>query len=170
MGLSVSMASAIIFTGMVIFIGLLSSSLLYGLHYYTDLVVYDPYKVKSRLDVTILSVTNSSVELSVVNSGPATVFLVSEGGYVWSSVIISYRSDSNWNTYLIEDYEVLEINVTGTNVSFNPSTHQFINPGETARIRASVPSGAPEIEVGSPVIAVFTSRFGEVAEDEWVRG
>jgi len=169
MGLSAPIASAIVLTGIVIFIGSVSSSLLYGLYCFTDLVTYDQYRVKSKLDLNVLSVTNDSVEISVANSGQETVFLVSEGGYRWSSVIISYRSGSALNTFLVEDYEVLEINVTDTDVSFNPSTHQFINPGETARIRAVIPAGAPEIEVGSPVTVVFSSRFGEAAKGEGVR-
>jgi len=169
MGLSAPMASAIVLAGIVIFIGSVSSSMLYGLYYFTDLVAYDRIRVKSRLELTILSVTNSSVEISVTNLGPRTVFFVSEGGYRWSSIIISYRSGSAWETYLIDDYEVVEINVTDTNFSFNPSTHQFISPGETARIRAYLPAGAPEIEIGSPVTVVFSSRFGEVAEGERIR-
>jgi len=168
MGVSVPIASAIILTGAVIFIGSLSASLLYGIHYFSDLATYERY-VKSRLELNVLSVTGRSVEFSVSNHGPSTVFLVSRGGYMWSSVIISYRSGSRARTYLVEDYVVLEINVTGTNVSFSPSEHPFIGPGETARIRASIPSDAPEIEVGSPVKVVFASRFGEVAEDEDVR-
>ena len=172
MGVSTPIASAIVLAGVVVFIGFVSSSLLNGLCYFTDIVSScdQAFKVKSRLDLSILSVTNDSVEILVNNLGPETVFLVSEGGYNWSSIIISYRANSAWKTYLVDNYEVLEINITSTDLSFNPSTHPFVNPGETARIRADIPEGAPEIEVGSPLIAVFISRFGEVAECEGVRG
>ena len=171
MGVSTPIASAIVLAGVVVFIGSVSSSLLNGLYYFTDMVSScdQAFKVKSRLELSILSVTNDSVEILVNNLGPETVFLVSEGGYNWSSIIISYRANSAWKTYLVDNYEVLEINITSTDLSFNPSTHPFVNPGETARIRADIPEGAPEIEVGSPLIAVFISRFGEVAECEGVR-
>ncbi|MHA1632566.1 MAG: hypothetical protein ACTSXC_07165 [Candidatus Freyarchaeota archaeon] len=171
MGVSTPIASAIVLAGVVVFIGSISSSLLNGLCYFTDMISScdQAFKVKSRLELSILSVTNNSVEILVNNLGPETVFLVSEGGYNWSSIIISYRSNSAWKTYLVDNYEVLEINVTSTDLSFDPSTHPFVNPGETARIRADMPEGAPEIEVGSPLVAIFTSRFGEVAECEGVR-
>ena len=133
MGVSTPIASAIVLAGVVVFIGFVSSSLLNGLCYFTDIVSScdQAFKVKSRLELSILSVTNDSVEILVNNLGPETVFLVSEGGYNWSSIIISYRANSAWKTYLVDNYEVLEINVTSTDLSFNPSTHPFVNPGET---------------------------------------
>jgi len=171
MGISTPIASAIVLAGVVVFISSISSSLLYGLCYFTEMVYScdQTCKIKSRLELSISSVTNESLKILVNNLGPETIFLISGRGYNWNSIIISYRANSAWKTYLVDNYEVLEINVTDTNLSFNPSTHPFIRPGETAKIRVDIPEGAPEIEAGSPLIVVFASRFGEVTECEGVR-
>jgi hypothetical protein len=77
--------------------------------------------------------------------------------------------NSHWLSYIIEDYTVLEVNVTDTEVSFDPSSHSFINPGEEARISFSLPEEAPAIPEGAIVIIVFASHYGVTAQAEGVR-
>jgi hypothetical protein len=75
----------------------------------------------------------------------------------------------HWLSYIIEDYTVLEVKVIDTQVSFNPSSHKFINPGEEARISFNLPEDAPAIPVGATVIIVFASHYGVTAQAEGVR-
>ncbi len=75
----------------------------------------------------------------------------------------------HWLSYIIEDYTVLDVKVIDTQVSFNPSSHKFINPGEEARISFNLPEDAPAIPVGATVIIVFASHYGVTAQTEGVR-
>jgi archaellum component FlaF (FlaF/FlaG flagellin family) len=77
--------------------------------------------------------------------------------------------NSHWLSYIIEDYTVLDVNVTDTQISFNPSSHSFINPGEEARISFSLPAEAPAILENAAVIIVFVSHYGVSVQAEGVR-
>ncbi len=77
--------------------------------------------------------------------------------------------NSHWLSYIIEDYTVLDVKVTDTQISFNPSSHSFINPGEEARISFSLPGEAPAILENATVIIVFVSHYGVTAQVEGVK-
>jgi len=174
MGFSVTMASSIVLAGLILFTGSLFMSLLYSL--YTSIGVMATYvdgekaRLGVKLEAEIEDVGNFSIQLNVKNVGSKPIFL-QEDGYRWNSIIVSYNtSTSRWVTYLIEDYTILEVRVTGTNVSFNPAGHRFLEPGEEARIAFHLPNGAPEIPAGGVVTVVFASHYGVSARDEAVRG
>lgn len=77
--------------------------------------------------------------------------------------------NSHWCSYIIENYTVLDVKVIDTQVSFNPASHSYINPGEEARISFSLPEEAPTIPEGVAVIIVFASHYGVTAQAEGVR-
>lgn len=77
--------------------------------------------------------------------------------------------NSHWLSYIIENYTLLDVKVIDTQVSFNPATHSFINPGEEARISFNLPEEAPAIPEGVAVIVVFASHYGVTAQAEGVR-
>jgi len=124
----------------------------------------------TKIEISDVTASNDTIEMLVKNLGPKTIHLVKYNGYSWCSLIISYNSTLGWVTYLIDNYIVSNITVLGTNVTYSPSEHNFINPGEGAWIITRIPNGAPEIPNGSPVIVVFSTRFGEVAMYEVVSG
>ena len=100
----------------------------------------------------------------MINQGSKDVFLRNET-FAWNSVIITYNN-SDWQTYLIENYTVLDISASGTNESFDITSHQSIKPGEQALIEVELPSGAPDILIGSVVNVVFASHYGVSARQE----
>jgi len=87
--------------------------------------------------------------------------------------LVDFGSEENenphWLSYMIENYTVLEVNVTDTQVSFDPSSHGFINPGEEARISFNLPEETSGIPTGATVIVVFVSHYGVTAQAEGVR-
>jgi len=115
----------------------------------------------------ISEVNDSSVAFYVVNEGSKTIFL-RETGYRWNSVIIAYNG-SGWRSYLIRDYRVVAVRVSGSNISFSPEKHKYIAPGEEAYIIANLPAGAPPIPHNSKVTVVFASHYGACAMREAVR-
>jgi hypothetical protein len=166
-GLSVSIASAIVLVGWIAFIGAISTALLTTMNNVGSLVnstSKDDIKLSVQLGLRITSVESRSVNFSVTNQGSKDVFLRNET-FAWNSVIITYNN-SNWQTYLIENYTVLDISATGTNESFDITFHQSIKPGEQALIEMDLPSGAPDILKGSVVNVVFASHYGVSARQE----
>ena len=168
MGFSVTIASTIVLIGLIAFAGATTASMLYILN---DLTTLTNTLARQRLDVQIelnvTSVSNSTVYFYVKNTGSETIFL-KNGSFNWNSVIVAYNN-SVWHSYLIDDFAVLEIKVQGSSVSFNLSTHRFVNPGEEAQLRVDLPDGAPEIPPNGVVLIVFVSHYGVSAMGEGVR-
>jgi len=119
-----------------------------------------------RLELQIDSVNARNCTFTVRNVGSKTIFLKSQNGFQWNTIALSYGNSSEWRSYPIERYTVLEINVSNTNVSFNSSTHPFINPGEEARIFFEIPDTAPDIPVNGVVTVTFATHYGVAATGE----
>jgi hypothetical protein len=115
------------------------------------------------------AVDSTSINVTVKNIGSKAVFLKSQNGFKWNTVMISYGISSQWRSYSIEDYKILNVAVTGTNTTFNPDAHSYVNPGEEVHLAFSVPSEAPEIPVGAVVSVTFASHYGVTASGETVR-
>lgn len=167
MGLSVSIASAIVLVGWIAFIGAISTALLATMNNVGTLAnstSNDDVKLSVQLGLTIASVESRSLNFSVQNTGSLDVFLRNET-FAWNSVIVTYNN-TVWQTYLIDNYTVLAINAIGTNESFDVTSHQSIHPGEQALIQVYLPSSAPDIQVGSVVDVVFASHYGVIARQE----
>jgi archaellum component FlaF (FlaF/FlaG flagellin family) len=167
MGLSVSIASAIVLIGWIAFIGAISTALVATMNNVGTLVnstSSDDIKLSVQLGLTIVSVESRSINFSVQNTGSRDVFLRNET-FAWNSVIVTYNNTDS-QTYLIENYTVLAISATGTNESFDIVSHQNIKPGEQALIEIDVPSEAPDILIGSVVNVVFASHYGVSARQE----
>ncbi|MGD0978349.1 MAG: hypothetical protein ABR962_04315 [Candidatus Bathyarchaeia archaeon] len=167
MGLSVSIASAIVLVGWIAFVGAISTALLATMNNVGTLVnspSNDEAKLSVQLSLTIASVESRSLNFSVQNTGSSEIFLRNET-FAWNSVIVTYNN-TDWQTYLIDNYTVLVINAIGTNESFDVTSHQSIKPGEQALIQVDLPSGAPDIQIGSVVNVVFASHYGVSARQE----
>ena len=168
MGFSTPVASAIILIGLIAFMGATSISLIYSINQLTILLNTTlKHDLDVQIELSIVDINASSVEFYVKNTGSKTIFLENQG-FSWNSVIIAYRNNT-WNSYLIEDYRVIEIKVENSAVTFNVSTHKYINPGEEARILVSLPEYAPRIPYNETVIVVFFSHYGVSAVKEGVR-
>jgi hypothetical protein len=172
MGLSVSIASAIVLIGWIAFIGAISTALLTTINNVGSLVnstSSDSIKLSVELGLTITSVENRSLSFSVQNIGSRDIFLRNET-FAWNSVIITYNTSTynttDWQTYLIENYTVLAINATGTNESFDVVSHQSIKPGEQALINVQLPTSAPDILTNSVITVVFATHYGISAQQE----
>jgi archaellum component FlaF (FlaF/FlaG flagellin family) len=167
MGLSVSIASAIVLVGWIAFIGAISTAMLATMNNIGTLAnspTSDDVKLSVQLGLAITSVENNRLNFTVQNTGSTAIFLRNET-FTWNDVIVTYNN-TDWQTYLIDNYTVLAINATGTNESFDITTHQSINPGEQALIQVYLPPGAPDIEIGSVVDVVFASHYGVIARQE----
>lgn len=173
MGFSVTIASAIVLIGLVILFGSLSAVLVYSLNTLSDAtkeyVNRERDKLDVRLELEIETINADSCIIKVRNLGSKTIFLKSQENFQWNSIVISYQNNSHWLSYVIENYTVLDVKVIDTQVSFNPASHSFINPGEEARISFNLLEEAPAIPVGATVIIVFASHYGVTAQVEGVR-
>jgi len=168
MGLSVSIASAIVFVGWIAVAGAISTSILYAMNTLGTMVNStsdEKIKLGVQLELNITSIDAREINFSVINAGSREIFLRNATS-VWNSVIICYNN-SGQQTYLIDNYTVLSISVIGTNVSFDPASHACIKPGEEASIEVELPSGAiyPILET-SVVTVVFASHYGVSAVQE----
>jgi len=167
MGLSVSIASAIVLVGWIALAGAVSTSVLCTMNALGSMVNSasdDKIKLGVQLGLNITSIEAREINFSVRNTGSREIFL-RNGSFVWNSVIVCYNN-SGWQTYLIENYTVLAINVTGTDISFDVASHTCIKPGEEAMIEAELPSEAPDIVQNSLVTVVFASHYGVGAVQE----
>ncbi|RJS84250.1 hypothetical protein CW706_04445 [Candidatus Bathyarchaeota archaeon] len=168
MGFSVTVASAIILAGLIIFVGATVASLIYSINQLTVILnILSRKNPNINIELDLTCVNASYVEFYVRNTGSKTIFLKSQG-FNWNSVIVAYKNITR-HSYLIEDYEILEIKVQNSTLTFNPSTHSYLNPGEEAKIRANLPREAPKIPYNEPVIVVFISHYGVSAIDEGTR-
>ena len=168
MGFSVAAASAVILIGLITFIGVVTASLLYAINQLTITLNTLPNRdLDVQIELDRVNINASLVQFYVKNKGSKTIFLKNQD-FNWNSVIIAYRNNT-WHSYLIEDYTVSEIKVQNSTVSFNPSIHTYINPGEEAKIIVSLPADAPNIPTNGTVIIVFISHYGVSAMKEEVR-
>ena len=167
MGLSVSIASAIVLIGWIAFIGSISAAMLTTINAVGTVVnstSSDDIKLSVQLALTITYAYNSNITISVQNTGSREIFLRNET-FEWNSVILTYNN-TDWQTYLIDNYTVLAINPVGANTSSTFTSQQSIKPGEQALIEVDLPSGAPPILLGSIVNVVFASQYGVSAAQE----
>ncbi len=168
MGFSVAAASAVILIGLITFVGVTTASLFYAINQLTILLNTLPNQdLDVQIELDRVNINASFVQFYVKNTGSKTIFLKNQD-FNWNSVIIAYRNNT-WHSYLIEDYTVSEIKVQNSTISFNPSTHTYINPGEEAKIIVSLPADAPNIPINGTVIIVFISHYGVSAMKEGVR-
>jgi archaellum component FlaF (FlaF/FlaG flagellin family) len=143
MGFSVTIASSIVLIGIIAAFVTVSTTLFYSFKELnkatSDYLEREQERLDARLDLEVNSVNATSCNVTVKNLGSKTIFLTSQNGFQWNSMIISYDANSSWHSYLIENYEILEVKVSNTTTTFNATTHSFINPGEEAQISISVP-------------------------------
>ena len=168
MGFSVTISSAIILISLIACGGAVSGAVLYAsfiiipevnTYVETQRMILD-----IQIDLSIESISNRSCVIKVSNTGSRTIFMADGHS---NTIIISYGS--LWSPFLVEEYDVLEIKVSGTNSTFEPNSHRYINPGEEARIEINIPSYAPEILLDDTVIVVFASHYGVSTQAEGVR-
>jgi archaellum component FlaF (FlaF/FlaG flagellin family) len=173
MGFSVVMASSIVLIGIIAALASVSTVLLYSFGQLnqatSDYLAREQERFDVRLELNVSSINATSCNVTVKNIGSKTIFLTKQNGFRWNTVIVSYENNSIWHSYSIENYTILEIGVSGTDVTFNVSTHNFINPGEEAQISFSIPKDALDIPLNSVVDVVFATYYGITAEKEAVR-
>ncbi len=173
MGFSVTLASAIVLIGFLAFFGSFSAALVQGvkeLSYAAEnYVSRERQTIDVNLQLTVDDVNATSCNATVKNIGSKTIFLKSQDGFNWNTIMVSYGNSSQWQSYSIEDYEIVDVKVSGTNSSFNPASHCYVNSGEEVRLAFSVPSGAPEISLQSVVSVTFASHYGVTASGEAIR-
>ncbi len=168
MGFSVTVASMIVLIGLATFMGVTTISLIYSINQLTILLnTLNKQDTDAQIELNIVNISASTIEFYVKNEGSKTIFLKNQG-FNWNSVIIAYRNDT-WHSYLIEDYSISEIKVQSSSLSFDVSSHSYINPGEEAKILVSLPEYAPIIPYNETVIIVFFSHYGISAIKEGVR-
>lgn len=173
MGFSVTIASAIVLIGLIVLFGSVSAVLVYSLNVLSDTareyLNHEKDKLDVKLELEIETINPDSCIINVKNLGTKTIFLKKQEDFQWNTIVISYQNNSHWRSYIIENYTVLEVNITDTEVTFDPAKHSFINPGEEAGISFNLPEGAPTIPEQATVIIVFTSHYGTTAQAEGVR-
>lgn len=173
MGFSVTITSSII---LIVFLTLSSSFLIevfqglkeisYAARDYLD---RERQKLDVALQLTVDSVNAATCNITVRNTGSKVIFLKGQGGFNWSTIILSYGNNSFWFSYSVENYEILEVKVSETNYTFDAASHSFISPGEEAKISFNIPDDAPEIPVNGLVSVVFVTHYGVEACAEAVR-
>jgi len=172
MGFSVTIASSIILITLITCFACISAVVFYGfkeISYVTnDYLSRERERFEVKLELNITSVNATSCDIIVKNVGCKTVFFQSQNGFRWNTILFSYGNASQWHSYPIEQYEVLEIKVSGTNSSFSPD-HSFINPGEEAKISFSIPEGAPEVPLQGVVSVTFVTHYGVTVNSRAVR-
>lgn len=172
LGFSVTIASSVVLIGLIAMFTSVSVAMFQGLtelSYATkEYLNRERERLDVKLELSVEGINATSCNITVKNTGCKTIFLRSQNGFQWNTIILSYRNNSDWRSYIIEQYEVLEVKVSNTNCSFN-SIHSFINPGEEALISFSIPAGALEIPMQGVVSVVFATHYGVTAKGEGVR-
>jgi len=173
MGFSVTIASTIVLIVIITAVVSVSTTMLRGFREVykatNDYLTGEKERLDVRLDLEVRSLDATSCNITVKNVGSKTIFICSQNGFQWNTIIVSYENNSQWHSYLIENYQVLEVKVSGTNTTFNTTIHNFINPGEEAQISFSVPEDAPDIPLNGVVDVVFVTHYGISAKKEAVR-
>ncbi|MBS7637230.1 hypothetical protein KEJ37_07905 [Candidatus Bathyarchaeota archaeon] len=173
MGFSVTITSSII----LIVLLALSSTFLITIFQGLKEILYiaDEYvnrgreKIDVALQLEVHPINATSLNITIKNIGSRVVFFKSQSGYKWNTIILSYGNSSFWTSYPIENYDILEVRVSGTNYIFTPDNHSYIDAGEEALVFLSIPSGAPEIPLNGLVSVVFVTHYGVTAKGEAVR-
>lgn len=173
MGFSVTIASSVILIGLLAAFTSVSVAVFQGLKELSYATKEYFNRERERLDVQLQlkveAVNATSFNITVKNTGCKTIFLRSQNGFQWNTILLSYENNSHWHSYMIEQYEVLEVKVSNTSCSFNSSSHNFINPGEEALISFNIPAGAPEIPIQGVVSVAFATHYGVTSKAEGVR-
>ncbi len=169
MGLSTPLASAILLLALLTSAGLFIGAMIQMTIGLRELLYaqgeWERTQLEVELRLRIESIGVRYVNFTIENIGSRVIFLHSEEDYRWNTIIIAYRGRS----YPIEDYRVLEIEVSGAGKTFDPQEHPYIAPGEEALIHVELPDGAPDISLGETVLVLFASHYGVTAADEGVR-
>ena len=173
MGFSVTLASAIVLIGFLAIFASFTAAFFQGIkelsYIAKDYVNREREKIDVNLQLTVDAVDATSCNVTVKNTGAKTIFLKNQNGFSWNTIMMSYGNSSHWQSYSIEDYEIVYIKVSGTNSSFNPTSHNYVNSGEEVHLAFSIPSGAPEIPEQAVVSVTFASHYGVTASGEAVR-
>ena len=174
MGVSVVLASFIVLIGFMAIFSTVSTAFFTGMKDLSftanDYMTQQKDKINTQIQLTVDSISGTVCEVTIKNTGSKTIFMQNSDGFNWNTIILSYGNSSQWHSYAIEGYEILDAKVSGTNTTFSIATHNFINPGEQMSISLSLPSGAPEISVQDVVSITFASYYGVTASGEAVRG
>ncbi len=173
MGFSVTITSSII---LIVFLALSSmflitvfQSLKEILYTAEEYVNREREKLDIALQLEVHPINATSCNITIENIGSKVIFFENQSEYKWNTIILSYGNNSFWVSYPIEDYDILEVRVSGTNYVFTPDNHSYIDAGEEAHIFLSIPSGAPEIPLNGLVSVVFVTHYGVTAKGEAVR-
>lgn len=173
MGFSVTITSSIV---LIVFLALSSSFLIavfQGIKEISCTVKDYAYHERERFDaalqLTVDSVNATSCNITVKNTGSNVIFFKDQNEFRWNTIILSYGNNSLWRSYPIEEYEILEVKVSGTNHTFDIENHSFLNAGEEAKISFHIPNGAPEIPLQGLVSVVFVTHYGVTAKAEAIR-
>jgi archaellum component FlaF (FlaF/FlaG flagellin family) len=173
MGFSVTIASSIVLIGLLVIFTSVSVALFQGLSEIStvagEYLNREREMLNVKLEVEVNGVNADSCNITLKNKGGKTIFLREQNGFQWNTIVFSYMNNSHWLSYTIEKYTVLAVKVSGTNASFDVSSHKFINPGEEALIHFEIPDGAPEIPLQAVVSVAFATHYGVAAEDRGVR-
>jgi len=166
MGLSITIASAVVLIGWIVFVGAVSTAMLrtmneVGLQINSS---DDKIRLSVQLQLRITAIQDRTLNFTVSNTGSREIFLRNET-FAWNTAILTYNN-TDWKTYVIENYTILMINATGTDESFDLSTHHSIKPGEQALINIQLPTSAPDILENSVVTVVFATHYGATARQE----
>jgi archaellum component FlaF (FlaF/FlaG flagellin family) len=172
MGFSVTIAAFIVLIG---FIAIFSTFCTVLFTSITDIsnvanqyVISQIDKLNTQIRLTVDTISPTSSEITLKNIGSNTIFLQKTSGYSWNTIILAYTGNDETHSYAIENYVIEEIRVTGTNAVFNPEIHNYINPGEEARISINLPPEAPGISSQDVVSVTFASYYGTTASSEGV--
>jgi archaellum component FlaF (FlaF/FlaG flagellin family) len=167
MGLSITIASAVVLIGWIVFVGAVSTAMLRTMNE-VGLQINSSSDDKIRLNVqlrlSITAIEDRALNFTVSNTGSREIFLRNET-FAWNTAILTYNN-TDWKTYVIENYTILMINATGTDESFDLFTHHSIKPGEQALINIQLPTSAPDILTNSVVTVVFATHYGASARQE----
>ncbi len=173
MGFSVTIASSIVFIGIMVAFVSVSATMFSGFREInnaaSDYLEQEKERLDVRVDLEVNAIDDRSINITVTNVGSKTIFLKSQNGFQWNTIVVSYANNSQWRSYNIEDYTVSEISASGTTTTFDTASHNFVNPGEEAIILFSVPEDAPDIPSDGVVVVVFVTHYGTVALKEAVR-
>lgn len=167
MGLSITFASAVALIGWIVFVGAVSTAMLRTMNevgLQANSATEDKIRLSVQLRLSITYIETRTLNFTVSNTGSKEIFLRNET-YAWNTAILTYNN-TDWKTYIIENYSVLRINATGTDESFDVSTHRTIKPGEQALINIQLPPSAPDILTNSVVTIVFATHYGTSARQE----
>jgi archaellum component FlaF (FlaF/FlaG flagellin family) len=173
MGFSVTIASSIVFIGLMVAFVSVSTTMFNGFREInnaaSDYLEQEKERLDVRVELEVNSIDDRSVNITAKNVGCKTIFLKSQNGFQWNTVVISYQNNTQWRSYNIEDYTVSEIRASGTDTTFDAVSHSFVNPGEEALILFTVPEDAPDIPSNGVILVAFVTHYGTAALKEAVR-